>query len=75
MVTNVRLALGGVALKPWRAWLAERALIGQPATTEAFRAAMDVELAQARGLRDNTFKIDLARRTVVAVLGGLAEGT
>jgi xanthine dehydrogenase YagS FAD-binding subunit len=72
-VRDVRLALGGVAPKPWRAWKAERALRGQPATGASFRAAADAELADAAGLRDNGFKIELARRTITAVLAGLAE--
>jgi xanthine dehydrogenase YagS FAD-binding subunit len=71
-VRNVRLALGGVAPKPWRAWKAEEALRGQPATEASFRAAADAELADAAGLRDNGFKIGLARRTITAVLAGLA---
>jgi xanthine dehydrogenase YagS FAD-binding subunit len=71
-VAAVRLALGGVAHKPWRAWEAERALIGQPATQTAFLAAADAELAEARPLQDNGFKVELARRMVAAVLGELA---
>ena len=72
LVKDVRLALGGVAHKPWRAWKAEEALRGQPATEQAFRAAAEVELAEARPLRDNTFKIELAKRTLTAVLADLA---
>lgn len=71
-VAEVRLALGGVAHKPWRAERAEAALIGGPANEAAFRAAVDAELAEARPLRDNAFKIELAARTVTAVLAGLA---
>jgi xanthine dehydrogenase YagS FAD-binding subunit len=70
-VKDVRLALGGVAHKPWRAWKAEAALRGQLATEPAFRAAADTELADAKPLRDNGFKIELARRTIVAVLDQL----
>jgi xanthine dehydrogenase YagS FAD-binding subunit len=70
-VRDVRLALGGVAHKPWRAWQAEEMLRGGPASTEAFRAAAEAELAPATGLRDNSFKIELARRTIVAVLAEL----
>ena len=72
-VKDVRLALGGVAHKPWRAFKAEAALKGQPATAASFRAAMDVELADATPLRDNGFKIELAKRTAAAVLADLAE--
>jgi xanthine dehydrogenase YagS FAD-binding subunit len=71
-VKDVRLALGGVAHKPWRARKAEAALRGQPATDHAFRAAAEAELADARPLRDNVFKIELARRTITAVLSQLA---
>jgi xanthine dehydrogenase YagS FAD-binding subunit len=70
-VADVRLALGGVAPKPWRAWKAEAALRGRPATEESFRAAADAELAAARPLRDNGFKVELARRTITAVLSEL----
>jgi xanthine dehydrogenase YagS FAD-binding subunit len=70
-VKDVRIALGGIAHKPWRALKAEAALRGQPATGEAFRAAAEAELADAKPLRDNGFKIELARRTIAAVLNEL----
>jgi xanthine dehydrogenase YagS FAD-binding subunit len=70
-VRDVRLALGGVAPKPWRARRAEEALRGAPASPESFRRAADAELAGAVALRDNGFKIELASRTLVAVLEGL----
>jgi xanthine dehydrogenase YagS FAD-binding subunit len=73
-IRNVRLALGGVATKPWRAWRAEDELRGGPATTESFRAAAEAELADARPLRDNGFKVELAKRTLTAVLDELAGG-
>lgn len=72
-VKDVRIALGGVAHKPWRALKAEATLRGRPATGENFRAAAEAELADAQALRDNGFKIELARRTVVAVLAELKE--
>ena len=78
MVKEVRLALGGVAHKPWRASKAEAALQGKPATEASFRAAAEAELADARPLRDNGFKIELARRTMTAVLmelAGMTEAT
>ncbi len=71
-VKDVRLALGGVAHKPWRARKAEAALRGSPATAQAFRAAAEAELADAAPLRDNGFKVELAKRTIAAVLGDLA---
>jgi xanthine dehydrogenase YagS FAD-binding subunit len=71
-VRDVRLAIGGVAHKPWRAWKAESALRGQQAARENFRAAAEAELAEASGLRDNMFKIELAKRVIEAVLSELA---
>jgi xanthine dehydrogenase YagS FAD-binding subunit len=69
-----RIALGGVAHKPWRAWKAEEALMGQPVGEASFRAAAEAELAAAKPLRDNGFKIELVRRTLVATLQDLAGG-
>jgi xanthine dehydrogenase YagS FAD-binding subunit len=71
-IEDVRIALGGVAHKPWRASKAEANLRNGPATEEAFRAAAIAELADANPLRDNGFKVELAARTLVAVLGDLA---
>ncbi len=71
-VRDVRLALGGVAHKPWRAFRAEAALRGAPATAESFRRAAEAELADAKPLRDNAFKVPMARNTIVAVLRDLA---
>jgi xanthine dehydrogenase YagS FAD-binding subunit len=70
-VSDVRLALGGVAAKPWRAHEAERALLGAPATEESFRRAARAELASAAGREQNAFKIELAERAVVATLRDL----
>ena len=75
VVTDVRLALGGVAPKPWRALTAEQALTGKPATEESFRSAAEAELASARALRHNGFKVGLAERTMTAVLSELAGAT
>ena len=72
MVGDVAIALGGVAHKPWRASKAEAVLRGGPAHADAFRAAARAELADAKPLRDNAFKIELVTRTLVAVLGELA---
>jgi len=71
-VRDCRLALGGVAHAPWRAARAEEALRGGPATEGAFAAAADAELAQARPLRDNGFKVRLARNVIVRTLAELA---
>ena len=72
VVRDVRIALGGVAHKPWRARLAEDALVGGPATAAAFGAAVDLDLAPARPTPDNAFKVPLARRLVVGTLLELA---
>ncbi len=74
IVRDVRVALGGVAPKPWRATRAEAQLMGAPATEASFRAAAEAELEGARPLRDNGFKIELARRTIVHTLAELAGG-
>lgn len=71
-VRDVRIALGGVAHKPWRAARAEAALRGGPASEDAFRAAIDAELEQARPLRDNAFKVRLASNVVTRTLLDLA---
>jgi xanthine dehydrogenase YagS FAD-binding subunit len=72
IVADVRLALGGVAHKPWRALQAEDALRGRPATVDDFRAAARVELSAAAPLSHNGFKVELAERIIVAVLADLA---
>jgi xanthine dehydrogenase YagS FAD-binding subunit len=72
-IKDVRLALGGVAHKPWRAERAEAALRGGPATEAAFRRAAEAELAAAQALRDNSFKIELARRVIADTLSKLAN--
>jgi xanthine dehydrogenase YagS FAD-binding subunit len=73
-VRDVRLVLGGVAHRPWRATLAEEALRGGDATAEAFGRAAELELAEARPLRDNAYKVPLARNLLVATLRDLAGG-
>jgi xanthine dehydrogenase YagS FAD-binding subunit len=71
MVRDVRLALGGVAHRPWRATQAEHALRGGPATEEAFRGAAEAELAAARPLAGNAFKVPLAVNVIARILGEL----
>jgi xanthine dehydrogenase YagS FAD-binding subunit len=71
-VRDVRIALGGVAHKPWRARRAEEALRGRPASEESFRAAAEAELARARPLPGNAFKVPLARNVIVRMLMDLA---
>ena len=72
VVTDARLAFGGVATKPWRAHLAEAALIGGPADRTAFRLAVDAELEPAVVRRDNAFKVELAARAAVRALSAVA---
>ena len=72
-IANVRLALGGVAHKPWRAYTAEQAMAGAKPTVETFRRAAEEELAGARGRGHNDFKVELAKRTIVSVFSELAE--
>ena len=71
VIKEVRVALGGVAHKPWRARKAERVLTGAPPTADMFRRAADDELATALGFSHNGFKIELAKRTIVDVLSEL----
>ncbi len=75
IIEDARLALGGVAHKPWRDLQAEAALRGQPATPATFARAVDVLLRDAKGYGGNTFKIDLARRGIVRALTQAARGT
>ena len=63
-----RLALGGVAHKPWRCHKAEAYLADKPLNPESFRAAAEAELADAHGYEHNRFKIELAKRTIVRAL-------
>jgi xanthine dehydrogenase YagS FAD-binding subunit len=70
-IADVRIALGGVAAKPWRAARAEDILRGLAPTREHFLAAADAELAAAKSFDGNAFKTELAKRTIAAVLGDL----
>ncbi len=71
-IKQVRLALGGVAHKPWRAFAAEAFLTGKPLTAETLTEAANLELRDARTFGGNAFKVELARRTVVHTLTSLA---
>ncbi|MFC8763951.1 FAD binding domain-containing protein [Streptomyces sp. NPDC057193] len=73
VVRHASLAFGGLAHKPWRARAAEEVLHGAPATRETFTRAADAELAAAQPLRDNGFKVPLARNLAVRVLTDLAS--
>ncbi|MCX4825526.1 xanthine dehydrogenase family protein subunit M [Streptomyces sp. NBC_01142] len=72
-VRHATLAFGGLAHRPWRARAAEQVLRGAPATRAAFARAADAELDAAMPLRDNAFKVPLARNLAVSVLSGLAS--
>lgn len=74
-IRRARLALGGVAAKPWRDPAAEASLAGGPADEASFTAAADLVLRGATPLRHNAFKIDLARRAIVRALSQAAAGT
>ncbi len=73
VIRQSRVALGGVATKPWRAHEAEAALAGQPAEPAVYRAAADAAMRGAVARRDNAFKIELAKRTLVRALGTLTR--
>jgi xanthine dehydrogenase YagS FAD-binding subunit len=72
-ICDVRLALGGIAHKPWRAWAAEAALRGRTPGDAAFREAADIELQDAAGLKHNAFKIELAKRLIISTLKNLNQ--
>jgi xanthine dehydrogenase YagS FAD-binding subunit len=73
-ISEARLALGGVAHKPWRDRAAEAALRGQPANEAAFARAADTLLQGAKAHAHNAFKIELARRAIVRALRQAAQG-
>ena len=75
VIAEARLALGGVAAKPWRVRAAEAVLAGARPNPEGFRRAAEVALAEARPSGDNAFKIELARRIVVRALAVAGAGT
>jgi xanthine dehydrogenase YagS FAD-binding subunit len=74
-IREARLALGGVAAKPWRARPAERMLVGSSPSDLAFGRAAEAALADAKPSGDNRFKIELARRTLRRALTLAAAGT
>jgi xanthine dehydrogenase YagS FAD-binding subunit len=71
-IKAARVALGGVAHKPWRANAAEKNLIGKMADEKTFRAAAEAELAPAKGYKHNSFKIELAKCAIVRALSTVA---
>lgn len=73
-IRQARLAMGGVAHKPWRLKAAEESLIGKPATLESFQQAAKIAMQGARGYGDNNFKLELAPKTMVEALRIAAAG-
>jgi xanthine dehydrogenase YagS FAD-binding subunit len=73
-IVDVRLALGGVGTKPWRARHAEELLLGGPATSDALAEAAAAELAGARPREHNAFKVQLAQRAMIRGLAQLLNG-
>lgn len=73
VIKDIRVALGGVAHKPWRIKSAEIALIGKAATAENFKVLAENLLADAKGFGSNTFKIELAKRAIVRALTEVAK--
>lgn len=67
-IRGARIALGGVGTKPWRSLEAEKALIGAPANTDTYKKAAEIALATAKPYKDNAFKVELAKRTLVRAL-------
>jgi xanthine dehydrogenase YagS FAD-binding subunit len=75
LIRDARIALGGVATKPWRAWEAERLLDGRRPERESYRAAAEAALAGAVPYRHNGFKVELAKRTIVRALSKVGSAT
>ncbi|MDE3202242.1 MAG: xanthine dehydrogenase family protein subunit M [Acidobacteriota bacterium] len=67
-IRYVRVALGGVATKPWRSHEAEKALLGKRADLETFRKAAEAAMAEAKPRKDNAFKVELAKRCITHAL-------
>ena len=75
IIEDVRLAMGGVAHKPWRAREAEALLVGRAASPAVFDVAAVAEMSRAGPLRDNGFKVELGRRLIVRALETAFKGT
>jgi xanthine dehydrogenase YagS FAD-binding subunit len=74
-ILSARLALGGVAHKPWRLQITEQALVGQEFSRETVMKALEQDFAAARSLEHNAFKIPLAKRAAARALEAAAEVT
>ncbi len=73
-IKTARVALGGVAHKPWRSEAAEEKLVGEPANETTFKAAAEAAMKHAKGYKYNSFKIELAKRSIVRALGTVSGG-
>lgn len=74
-IRQVRLAMGGVSHKPWRALAAEKFLVGKAATEANFRAAAEAEMRNAKPLEHNEFKVELGKRMIAqALMQAMNEG-
>ena len=71
-IREARIALGGVAHKPWRAQKAEKYLAGKKTSDAGFRSAAEAELAGAKAYKYNSFKIEMAKRAIVQALQTVA---
>ncbi len=75
LIRKARVALGGVASKPWRCPEVEQALVGKPATPESFTAAAALAMRDAKTTADNQFKVELARRVIARALASAGGQT
>lgn len=73
-IKNVRIAMGGVAHKPWRAMEAEKMLVGKEATEANFKMAAEAEMKNAKPLEHNKFKVELGKRAIVRALSMAMNG-
>ena len=74
VIQDARVAMGGVAHKPWRAFEAEEMLVGKPANEETFTQAAETALAGAQTYKHNAFKVELGKRAIVRALSTVAAG-
>ena len=75
IIREARVAMGGVAHKPWRAMEAEKYLNGKAATDENFKAAAEAEMKAAKPLEHNKFKVELGKRAIIHALRRAARST
>lgn len=72
-IKGARIALGGVGTKPWRSVEAEQALVGSAPNEASYKRAADAAMAQAKPYKDNAYKIELAKRTLIRTLTKVGE--